>query len=276
MSGTEAKVSTHYTHGNLLEAVQAGLKALKAGTPAEIIEVLAAIDEFHMGGRVATTALVEAMDLNSESHVLDIGCGLGGTARYITSAHGAQVTGVDLTEEYIKTGSALNEALGLAGQITLQTASATDMPFPPESFTHAAMLHVGMNIEDKPAVFHHAYRALRPGGCFAIYDVMQLNSGSVQYPVAWAENEDTSFLATPEKYTDLLQAAGFGVDPPVSKADLALTFFERIKTRIQTEGPPPLGLHILMGTNAKDKLGNMHANVQSGAIAPVQIIARKT
>jgi len=40
-------------------------------------------------------------------------------------------------------------------------------------------------------------------------------------------------------------------------------------------GPPPLGLHIVMGSDAKIKVGNMHSNVEKGAIAPVQILAKR-
>ena len=38
---------------------------------------------------------------------------------------------------------------------------------------------------------------------------------------------------------------------------------------------PPLGLHIVMGSNARTKVSNMHANVENGVISPVQILARR-
>jgi hypothetical protein len=40
-------------------------------------------------------------------------------------------------------------------------------------------------------------------------------------------------------------------------------------------GPPPLGLHILMGASTPDKIGNMIENISAGRIAPVELMARK-
>jgi hypothetical protein len=40
-------------------------------------------------------------------------------------------------------------------------------------------------------------------------------------------------------------------------------------------GPPPLGLHILMGKNSPDKVQNMIRNISNGSIAPVELISRK-
>ena len=39
-------------------------------------------------------------------------------------------------------------------------------------------------------------------------------------------------------------------------------------------GPPPLGLHILMGASAPQKAANMMGNLERGLIAPTEIIAR--
>jgi cyclopropane fatty-acyl-phospholipid synthase-like methyltransferase len=61
------------------------------------IDDLAPMDEFHIGGRKATEELVSQLQLAPADHVLDIGCGLGGAARFVASRHHCQVTGIDLT-----------------------------------------------------------------------------------------------------------------------------------------------------------------------------------
>jgi hypothetical protein len=48
-----------------------------------------------------------------------------------------------------------------------------------------------------------------------------------------------------------------------------------MKARIAESGPPPLGLHILMGPDAPVKVANMVENIQQGRAAPVEIIARR-
>jgi hypothetical protein len=40
-------------------------------------------------------------------------------------------------------------------------------------------------------------------------------------------------------------------------------------------GPPPLGLHLLMGKTRPEKVANMNDNISKGRIAPVELIARK-
>ena len=46
--------------------------------------------------------------------------------------------------------------------------------------------------------------------------------------------------------------------------------------RIRESGPPPLGLHLLMGPSAPTKLGNMIRNMETGAIRVVQGVARRS
>ena len=90
------------------------------------------------------------------------------------------------------------------------------------------MVHVGMNIPDKQAVFAEVHRVLAPGGRFAIYEQMRTADGDLPYPLPWAEDERSSFVETPEDYTRHLEAAGFTV--------------EEVEDRTaSTLGPPPTG-----------------------------------
>lgn len=89
-------VAQHYHSGHLLKRISDGCEALDL-TPPFSNDALAAVDEFHIGGRLATEPFVTALGLSAESQVVDLGCGLGGPARFVASATGAHVTGVDLT-----------------------------------------------------------------------------------------------------------------------------------------------------------------------------------
>jgi len=275
MLSLNEKVAQHYTHGTLNDVVHTGLEAMKKASDVSSIDLLAGVDEFHMGGRPATKALADQLNLNSDHKVLDVGCGLGGTARYLASTYDCQVSGIDLTPEYIEVGNRLNKGLTLDDQINLSVASATDMPFGEAQFDRASMLHVGMNIADKAGLMAEVGRVVKSGGVFAIFDVMRVGPEPVEYPVAWAADESTSFVGSVDDYTGALVDAGFEIVDVVEKAEIALKFFEAIKARLAQGGPPPLGLHIVMGSDAKIKVGNMHANVEKGAIAPVQIVARR-
>ncbi len=275
MLGTEQKVAEHYTHGELAEAIAAGLEAMETHSDASHLDLLAGVDEFHIGGRPATKALAEWLDLGPLHDVLDIGCGLGGTARFLNSIYGCKVTGFDLTPEYVAVANKLNRDLGVSNQIDLSVANALATPYDDARFDRAFMLHVGMNISDKVALMTEIARVTKPGALFGVYDVMRQSDRPVAYPVAWASDEGTSFLASPEEYCSALQAAGFEILKTEDKRDVALTFFETIKARLAEGALPPLGLHIVMGKDAKSKIGNMHTSVDIGAISPVQILARR-
>ena len=86
------------------------------------------------------------MGLTREMSVLDIGCGLGGAARFCTIEYGSILSGIDLTQEFIETGKTLTSWLKMDDLISLKQGSALELPFEDSRFDAAYMMHVGMNI----------------------------------------------------------------------------------------------------------------------------------
>ena len=271
----ETDIVRHYTHGSLDQAILAGLRA--TGRDVDRIDPadLAAIDEFHMGGGEATAAVAGELDLKPGMAMLDIGSGIGGPARYFARTFGVMVHGVDLTPEYVRVAAALSERAGLADRVKFQVGSGVDLPFEAGTFDAATLLHVGMNIPDKRRLFREVHRVLKPGGVLAVYDPMRTNEGAFDFPVPWASEPGFSFLETPDSYRDALSDAGFVVGAEVSRREMGLEFFRRIRARIAESGPPPLGLHILMGPETPAKIANLVAALEKGIVAPVEMISRR-
>jgi ubiquinone/menaquinone biosynthesis C-methylase UbiE len=268
-------VSQHYTQGNLIDAICAGIAALGKASNNITVDDLSPVDEFHIGGRNASEEFLGQLGLSPENHVLDVGCGLGGAARFVASRYRNRVTGIDLTAEYIETGKVLCKWVGLGDRISLHQGSALSMPFPDGAFDGAYMMHVGMNIEDKTELCSEVCRVLRRRAPFGIYDVMRVGEGALTYPVPWASTAETSAVATPERYKQALQNAGFEITAERNRRDFALAFFEELRARTAAGGPPALGLQILMGESTPIKVQNMIANISANRIAPVELIARK-
>ena len=260
----------HYSFGGLRERIEHGLAQLGE---APSVNNLGAVDEFHVGGRPATEHLIDHLDLGADDHVLDLGSGLGGTARYIVTATGARVTGVDLTREYVEVAGWLTELVGLDGRIDFVHASIADMAPADEPFTAATMVHVGMNIPDKAAVFRDVAARLQPGAAFAIYDLLCVGEEQPRYPVPWAATEATSALETVDAYQAQLAESGFVVELVEDRTATAIEMFDQLAA-VSPSGPPPLGLHLVMGPTTGTKLSNLATAIRGGVIAPTEIVAR--
>jgi hypothetical protein len=115
---------------------------------------------------------------------------------------------------------------------------------------------------------------LRPGGRFAVYDVMRTGEGSIPYPMPWADTEATSFVEPVAGYRELLRSAGFTVESETNRRALALQLAAELRERVEKHGPPPFGPQMLMGVGAPERLGNLMATVKAGTVGPVQLIAR--
>ena len=99
MGEIEAKIAAHYTPGDLHGRILAGLEAAGCNVDALRPDDLKPFDSLHAGGWKATEHVVERLGVARGDRVLDVGCGIGGTARTLAVQRGATVTGVDFSEE---------------------------------------------------------------------------------------------------------------------------------------------------------------------------------
>jgi len=272
MTQNEQVVAQHYAHGSLEATILNALAAAGKDVNHLTLKDLAPVDEFHVGGRPATVAFAEQFELKPGMRLLDIGCGLGGAARYFAQEHDCSVTGIDLSKEYVDVANMLAARVGLGGRVSCRQGSALALPFAPGSFDGVYMFHVGMNIEDKSSLFAEVRRVLAPSGRFGIYDVMRLAPGDLSFPVPWASGPESSFVADAATYRTALVAAGFQVLKERDRREFALGVFAQMRARGAAAGPGPLGLHIVMGASAAQKVKNMIGDITSGLIAPTEMI----
>ena len=271
---TEQQVARHYGRDGLERAILDARSASGKDIDKLVASDLSGVDELHLGWRAATIELARDLGLSQGMRVLDIGSGLGGPARYFAEAHGCRVTGVDLTEEYVRVADALTRRCGLADRVSFKQASALALPFADGAFDAAALIHVGMNIEDKGKLFAEVRRVLQPGARFGVYDVMRASDGEILYPVPWATTVDTSFVEPPQTYRRLLTAAGFELEKEHDRRDFSLKLWREMRENAAKHGAPSLGLHILMGPATPQRLGNVISALERGTIAPVELVAR--
>lgn len=270
----EERVASHYTHGSLEQAILDALR--NSGRDVDRLRPadLAGVDEFHLGWHAATIELAHDLQIAVNAHVLDIGSGIGGPARSLVEECGCRVTGVDVTEEFVAVANSLTRRCGLQDRASFQRASGMSLPFPKANFDSAMLIHVGMNIEDKASLFAEARRVMKPGARLGVYDIMRVGDAALPYPMPWAVTPETSFVEPPDTYRRLLTEAGFTIEQERDRSAMALKLAEEMREHVAEHGPPALGMHIIMGAATTERLGNVMSALQSGIIAPTEMIAR--
>ncbi|WP_242204414.1 methyltransferase domain-containing protein [Aestuariivivens insulae] len=226
---------------------------------------IAGVDEFHVRGAAVSKELAQATNLNG-LEVLDVGCGLGGPCRMMADEFNCNVTGIDLSNEYIRTARALSKLVKLDHRTKFVVGNATNLPFDDSSFDVVWTQHVQMNIPDKKKFYSEIKRVLKPGGHFLYYDIFKDNDIEVEYPMPWASSANHSFLFKSNAMNDILNELGFERSVITNQTKAGIDFFEALVTKLKAFGPPKIGLNVLMGESTKPKLLNLLSHLKSEAL----------
>jgi len=263
-------VAIHYSENlKLAETIASKLRSVGKDLNRLTTADLVVVDEFHIRGRKATLELGAKMNLNAHSHVLDIGSGLGGPARTLAETYGCQVTGIDLTQAFCDAAAAMSDWVGLGDRVSFKQGDATSLPFENQTFDAAMTIHVAMNIAAKDKMYAEARRVLKPGGIFAVYDVLQGEGGDVLYPVPWARDPSISHLATPNQMKTLLTGAGFGLLDVHDSTEESQSFFEKMTAQIAKTGTSPVIWQLFLGDDFPAMVRNQVRNVTERRIRTV-------
>jgi ubiquinone/menaquinone biosynthesis C-methylase UbiE len=276
MAAKEERVAAHYGDGDLGERILAALKGAGKDLDALTTADLAPVDAFHIRGHEATRELAAKLGPVDGLRAVDVGCGIGGTSRHLAAEHGCRVTGIDLTEEYCRVATMLSERVGLASKTEFRQASALEMPFDDANFDLAWTEHVQMNIADKRSLYAEIARVLKPGGRLLFHDIFQGSGGDPRFPVPWAPDASISFLIEPDAVRELLASVGLRERHWEDTTAVSREWFANTLRQVGAQGPPPVGMHIVLGPDALDKLGNVGRNLQEGRIVVAQAVLERT
>ena len=271
MNDTRTKVRAHYNAMGLTDRIKSALASIVPDGQGLTIDQLAPLDQFHIRGILATAELASAAWVEPSTHVLDIGCGIGGPARSLAANFGCNVTAVDLSPSFIDAANYLTSRCGLSSRITFQVGDALHLPFEDATFDVLFLQHVAMNIQDRRALYSEAARVLRPGGRFATYDLV-LRKGEIAYPVPWARDASTNFLLSERDTGIQLEQAGF--TPLLWRDDtqIALDWF---KSTMAGSPPNELNLGVVMGPDMREMASNLARNLREDRLGVLSAVLRR-
>jgi ubiquinone/menaquinone biosynthesis C-methylase UbiE len=273
---TAGEISAHYSRGDLLSRLDAALREDGVDPEHPSIEALAPYDQFHGRGLEATLEVAAMMQAGPADHILDIGSGIGGPARYFANRFGCRVSGIDLTSEFCDVARHLTRLLKLEQRVTFEVGDALAMPFGDASFGGAYSMNVSMNIADKGALYREIHRVLKPGGWLVLSEVAKGEGGQLDFPTPWAASAHTSFLSTPEETRRGLRDAGFDVMRLRNTLEEAKAFGARSRAMVERgEKPPHRAVILIHGEVAAQATANTSRGLSEARIVPIEVLARK-
>jgi ubiquinone/menaquinone biosynthesis C-methylase UbiE len=272
----QTNITAHYSRGDLLARLKAALRDDGVDPFRPDVEALAPYDQFHGRGLEATQEMAESLAIAATDHLLDVGSGIGGPARYLARRFGCRITGIDLTPEFCEVAGHLSRLLQMDDAVRFEVGNALAMPFADATFDGAYSMNVSMNIQNKAALYHEIRRVLKPGGWLMLSEIAKGPAPGMEYPTPWARTAGASFLATPEDTLRALEQAGFEVMHHRDTREQTLAFGARSKAMVEAgQKPPHRAVQLIHGEIAKEAMANTSRGLAEQRIIPIEILGRK-
>lgn len=285
MSGAEsdrvqAELLSHWAPSDLRQRVAALVD--RVSRPVSIKD-LAAFDQFHVLCVAVTRRLASKAGNTADQHVLDLGCGLGGTSRLLAKEFGCSATGVDFAAPFVETAEYLSDVTGLTSKVTFGVGDATDLQVGPDLFDVVWVQHVCQSIPDKAGVFSEIARVLKRGRTLVVHDLYKARRDiACTYPAVWDRDGSITFLATTAELRSALRRCGFRIESWTNSTSESLEWV-RAGLAVRPDGPnqgsaaaiPGLDRAMLY-TDAERSavLTNAEKDISAGAIGFVELVAR--
>lgn len=268
-------IHSYYSPNDLYNSIINGLSEIGKDLSKVTLDDLQPVDEFHIRGDVATKELIKLSDFTPDMHILDVGCGVGGSTRRLSHETGCRVTGIDLSDQYIDAAERLTLLLTMQERVKFHAASALALPFDDNTFDGSWSIQMNMNVEDKLSWLKELYRVLKPGARAILYEVCGNKNSPVHFPVPWAQDGSMSFLVPPESFREVINFAGFNIDIWNDKTDLAQKAFAHMREPMGEPDLPELGVHLLVGNDILTKAYNLHRNLDEERVSLIETVATK-
>lgn len=173
------------------------------------VEALFEFDQYHFFGTDAVDAAIQRTGINASQHVLDVGSGIGGPARYLAHKTGCQVTAVELQPDAHRVALDLTSRCGLDHLVHHINADFLDSSKPYSDFDVVVSWFVFLHIAEREHLLSRCREALRPGGYLYVDDFHELGQLTAEERQSLAVNVFCEWLPNLELFATQCEQAGF-------------------------------------------------------------------
>ncbi|HSQ23245.1 MAG TPA: class I SAM-dependent methyltransferase [Pyrinomonadaceae bacterium] len=162
-------------------------------------------ESMERGHRPVGEQAIARMQVGPDARVLDVGCGSGWATRLLADyAFNGRVTGIDISDEMVNLA---RESSRSHANVVFEVASAEQLPFPDNEFTHAFSMESLYYYRNIPKALKEIHRVLKPGGSFfAVVDLYWESEATHQ----WVDTLNVPVrLLSIDDYRALFIDAGF-------------------------------------------------------------------
>lgn len=154
--------------------------------------------------------------IEADHHVVDAGCGVGGTAIHLARTRGCAVTGISLSELQLEIARRKAADAGLDGRVGFEYADCSrTLPFDDGSIDAVVNIESACHYSDRGQFLREVRRILKPGGRIAAQDWMARDGISAteydEYIQPLCESWAMTSLERQSGYLRKLREAGLDV-----------------------------------------------------------------
>jgi len=219
----------------------------------------------------------QAAGFTRDTRLLEVGCGSGGPALFLSESIGLTVTGIDNNESGIAAANAEAERRGLSAHATFRCADGAErLPFDDGAFDAIECIDAINHLPDRGSVLAEWRRVLRPGGTLLYTDPVVVTGAVTAEEFAARAAIGFFVFLPPGKNEQLLEEAGFDLlTTGDTTEDEAMISHRRLTARekrrdalIDIEGADTFAA-------TQKFLSTVHALSESRRLSRVMYLARK-
>tara|TARA_B100001559_G_C16452752_1_gene600126 strand:- start:626 stop:1450 length:825 start_codon:yes stop_codon:yes gene_type:complete len=266
------KVILHYDIKDISKNILLALREEGIDISSLSSKTLTRMDQFHTRGIKANKELTNLVTPKKSMHILDIGCGIGGPARYLASEYGCRVTGIDLINSYIEVANMLTKLCHLDSLVSFRHANALNLPFNDNSFDMVWCQNVSMNIEDKDTFYDEIARVIVNDGYLVSTEMSAGKNNSPYYPLPWARGPEISFLCSQIDMRTKIESTGLKI---IKWKDTSLEAIKSLENAAKKTPKTKLSLSLIAGNDIDERMANAGLSLIDEHLSNITIVAKK-